>query len=166
MGTAETLCCKGNALHYWLLKSEPSVYSIAQLAVMPRQTESWDGVRNYQARNMLRDQMRCGDQAFFYHSNTKIPGIVGIVEVVREGYPDATAFDPQSPYYDPNSHADAPRWYSVDVRLLRQLRRTITLAELKTHAEKLPDFPLLRRGNRLSVLPVKAEQWHFILALE
>jgi len=153
-------------MQYWLLKSEPSVYSIAQLAALPGQTDSWDGVRNYQARNLLRDQMRCGDQAFFYHSNTKIPGIVGIVQVVREGYPDATAFNPQSPSYDPKSHADAPRWYSVDVHLLRQLRRTITLAELKAHADKLADFPLLRRGNRLSVLPVTAEQWHFILALE
>jgi predicted RNA-binding protein with PUA-like domain len=153
-------------MHYWLLKSEPRVYGIAQLAAMPGQTDSWDGVRNYQARNMLRDQMRCGDQAFFYHSNTKIPGIVGIVQVVREGYPDATAFDPQSLYYDSNSHDDAPRWYSVDVHLLRQLRRTITLAELKSHADKLANLPLLRRGNRLSVLPVTAEQWHFILALE
>ena len=153
-------------MNYWLLKSEPAVFSIDDLAALPDQTEHWDGVRNYQARNLLRDQLRCGDQAFFYHSNTLIPGIVGIVEVVREGYPDHTAFDPESNYYDPKSDPNNPRWYRVDIRLVRRLKRVITLAELRAHAEQLGNFPLLRRGNRLSVMPVTAEQWGFILGLE
>ncbi len=151
---------------YWLLKSEPTVFGIDALAVRPGQTEHWDGVRNYQARNLLRDALRRGDRAFFYHSNTAQPGIVGIVEIVRAGYPDHTAFDPASDYYDPGSDPAAPRWYMVDVRLVRKLRRTITLAALKAQAGRLGDFALLRRGNRLSVLPVTPEQWALILDLE
>lgn len=153
-------------MSYWLLKSEPAAFSIDDLAARSAQTERWDGVRNYQARNWLRDALRPGDQAFFYHSNTARPGVVGIVEIVRAGYADPTAFDPASPYYDPASAPAAPRWYSVDVRLVRKLRRLIGLTELKAQAERLPDFPLLRRGNRLSVLPVTAEQWAVILELE
>ena len=153
-------------MNYWLLKSEPSVFGIDDLAARPEQTEPWDGVRNYQARNLLRDRMCRGDQAFFYHSNTEKPGIVGIVEIVREGYPDDTAFDPGNKYYDPRSTPANPRWYRVDVELVRQFERMITLAELKEHAEQLGDLALLRRGNRLSVLPVTAEQWDFILGLE
>ena len=152
-------------MNYWLLKSEPSVFGIDDLAARPEQTEPWDGVRNYQARNLLRDRMCRGDQAFFYHSNTEKPGIVGIVEIVRAGYPDATAFDPENKYYDPRSTPANPRWYRVDVKLVRQFERMITLAELKEHAEQLGDLALLRRGNRLSVLPVTAEQWEFILEL-
>ena len=152
-------------MNYWLLKSEPSVFGIDDLAARPEQTEPWDGVRNYQARNLLRDRMHRGDQAFFYHSNTEKPGIVGIVEIVRAGYPDATAFDPENKYYDPSSTPANPRWYRVDVKLVRQFERMITLAELKEHAEQLGDLALLRRGNRLSVLPVTAEQWEFILEL-
>ena len=152
-------------MNYWLVKSEPDDFSIDDLAAMPDQTEHWDGVRNYQARNMMRDQMRCGDQLFFYHSNTQVPGIVGIAEVVRESYPDFTAFDPQDKHYDPKSNPDNPRWYMVDIRLVRKLQRIITLAELKTHAE-LEGFPLVRRGNRLSVMPVTKAQWAFILELE
>lgn len=151
---------------YWLLKSEPSVFGFADLARAPGQTTPWEGVRNYQARNFLRDGIRRGDQAFFYHSGTASPAVVGIVEIVREGYPDETAFDPVSPYYDPASTPDQPRWYRVDVRLLRPLRRPIALAELKHYQEALADFTLLRRGNRLSVLPVTAAQWEFMLALE
>lgn len=132
---------------------------------MPEQTDHWDGVRNYQARNMMRDQMKIGDQAFFYHSNTKEPGIVGIMEVIREGYPDHTALDPESRYYDPKSSRQNPRWFMVDVRYQRHLQRKISLTELKEH-QALEDMPLLRRGNRLSIMPVTAEQWRYILSLE
>ncbi|TVR63269.1 MAG: EVE domain-containing protein [Candidatus Competibacteraceae bacterium] len=151
---------------YWLLKSEPSTFGIADLEAAPDQTTPWEGVRNYQARNYLRDGLALGDQAFFYHSSTAQPAIVGLVEVVRAGYPDETAFDPASRYHDPASTPANPRWYRVDVRLIRRLRREVTLAELKRHAEGLGDFPLLRRGNRLSVLPVTAAQWALILDLE
>ena len=153
-------------MSYWLLKSELGVFGIDDLAARPDRTESWDGVRNYQARNLLRDRMRRGDRAFFYHSNTERPGIVGIVEIVREGYPDDTAFDPENKYYDPRSTPANPRWYRVDVKLVRQFERIITLAELKEHAGRLGDLALLRRENRLSVMPVTAEQWEFILGLE
>jgi predicted RNA-binding protein with PUA-like domain len=154
-------------MRYWLLKSEPDVFGIDDLAARPKKTEHWDGVRNYQARNMMRDEMKRGDLAFFYHSNTKEPGIVGIMEVVREGYPDFTAWDPKSKYYDPKSTPEDPRWFMVDLRYKRKLKRVITLQELKDeHAEALADLPLLRRGNRLSIMPVTAEQWEYILALE
>lgn len=153
-------------MQYWLMKSEPDTFGIDDLAAMPNGTEHWDGVRNYQARNMMRDQMRVGDRVFFYHSNTKVPGIVGIAEVVREGYPDHTAFDPDAKYYDPKSDPDKPRWYMVDVKFVRRLKRTISLEELKGHADALGDFPLLRRGNRLSIMPVTKEQWDYILGLE
>ncbi len=150
---------------YWLFKSEPDVFGIDDLAAQPDQTDHWDGVRNYQARNFMRDQMAAGDQGFFYHSNTKEPGIVGIVEIVRAGYPDHTAFDPEDPHYDPKSDPDNPRWYMVDVRFVRRLARTITLAELKDRPE-LEGLPLVRKGNRLSVMPVSPEYWSAILALE
>lgn len=152
-------------MRYWLMKSEPDTFGIDDLMRRPRQTEHWDGVRNYQARNMLRDEMKKGDQAFFYHSSCEEPGIVGVVDIVRAAYPDFTAFDPDSPYFDPKSTPDAPRWFMVDVRFSRKLERTITLAELKLQPT-LADFPLLRRGNRLSILPVSAEAWKFILGLE
>ncbi|MBK1705397.1 EVE domain-containing protein [Halochromatium glycolicum] len=152
---------------YWLMKSEPDAFGIDDLQAREGQTEPWDGVRNYQARNMMRDQMRPGDQAFFYHSNVKEPGIVGLMEIIRSGYPDPTAFDPDSKYFDPKSDPDNPRWYLVDVRYLRHLERTITLAELKQYADgPLQDLPLIRRGNRLSIMPVTAAQWSFILNLE
>lgn len=150
---------------YWLFKSEPDVFGIDDLAAQPGQTDHWDGVRNYQARNFMRDRMAVGDQGFFYHSNTKVPGIVGLVEVVREGYPDHTAFDPEDPHYDPGSDPENPRWFMVDVRFLRRLRRTITLDELKQHPE-LDGLALVRKGNRLSVMPVEPEHWQFILGLE
>lgn len=155
-------------MSYWLFKSEPDVFGIDDLAAQPDRTDHWDGVRNYQARNFMRDRMQPGDQGFFYHSNTKEPGIVGIVEVVRAGYPDHTAFDPDDPHYDPKSDPDDPRWYMVDVRLVRRLERTITLRELKDLSARpeLADFPLVRKGSRLSVMPVTDEQWSFILALE
>jgi predicted RNA-binding protein with PUA-like domain len=152
---------------YWLMKSEPDVFGIDHLVACPEQTEPWDGVRNYQARNMMRDQMKKGDLAFFYHSNCKEPGIVGIMEVVREAYPDHTAFDPEEKYYDSKSDRDQPRWFMVDVRYRRHLRRNIGLSELKRFADgALADMPLLRKGNRLSIMPVTPEQWDFILSLE
>ncbi|SEP15857.1 EVE domain-containing protein [Aquisalimonas asiatica] len=155
-------------MQYWLMKSEPDVFGIDDLADCPNQTDHWDGVRNYQARNMMRDQMQQGDQVLFYHSNTKVPGVVGIAEVVREGYPDHTAFDPEDPHYDPKSDPDNPRWYMVDIRFVRKLDRTISLTELKELKDRpeMADMPLVRKGNRLSVMPVTPEQWQFILGLE
>jgi predicted RNA-binding protein with PUA-like domain len=152
---------------YWLMKSEPDAFSIDDLAARGDAGEPWDGVRNYQARNLMRDAMRIGDQVFFYHSNCEVPGIVGIAEVASEAYPDATAFDPDAKYHDPQSDPDNPRWFLVDVRYVRHLSRTISLAELKEHADgTLADLPLVRRGNRLSVMPVTDAQWAFILGLE
>ena len=154
-------------MNYWLLKSEPDTFSIDALVKAPKQTTAWDGVRNYQARNMLRDSMKKGDLAFFYHSSCDVPGIAGIASIVREGYPDKTALDPQHHHYDADSDADAPRWFVVDVKLVRKLERIITLDELRQHAPKaLKDFILLRRGNRLSVMPVAKKDWDFVLALE
>jgi predicted RNA-binding protein with PUA-like domain len=150
---------------YWLMKSEPEEFSMRDLEQRPGQREPWDGVRNYQARNMMRDRMQVGDGVLFYHSNTDVPGIVGIAEVASEAYPDPTAFDPQDPHYDPKSDPDNPRWYLVDVRFVRHLRRTIALAELKAHPE-LQEMPLVRKGNRLSVMPVTEDQWEVILGLE
>lgn len=152
-------------MNYWLMKSEPEVFGIDDLYQRPGQTEHWDGVRNYQARNMMRDAMKLGDQVFFYHSNCAVPGIVGIMEIVKEGYPDDTAFDPDNPHFDPKSHPDKPSWMMVDVKYRQKFARTISLNELKQHPE-LADMVLLRRGNRLSIMPVSPEQWQFILGLE
>jgi predicted RNA-binding protein with PUA-like domain len=150
-------------VQFWLLKTEPDTFGIDDLERAPRKTTSWDGVRNYQARNMLRDQMQRGDQAFLYHSSCETPGITGIVEVVKPGYPDATAFDRRHHHHDPDSDPDNPRWYMVDVRLVRRLPRVITLDELRKHAkQQLSGMVLLRPGTRLSVMPVTAEQWKFI----
>ncbi|MBN1239845.1 MAG: EVE domain-containing protein [Gammaproteobacteria bacterium] len=154
-------------MNYWLIKSEPETFSIEDLKAEPRRTTHWDGVRNYQARNFIRDEMKRGDLAFFYHSNCEQPGIVGIVKVVKEAYPDHTAFDPTDAHYDAKSDPSSPRWYMVDVKLDRILKRLIPLAELKTHADgALRDFALLRRGNRLSVMPVSEQHWRFILGIE
>jgi predicted RNA-binding protein with PUA-like domain len=152
-------------MRYWLMKSEPDVYGIDDLAAQPGQTDHWDGVRNYQARNMMRDEMQPGDQVFFYHSNCDQPGIVGIMEVARGGYPDHTAFDPDAKYYDPKSDPDNPRWVMIDVRFVRKLARNITLSELKAQPP-LADMPLVRKGNRLSIMPVTSEEWRYILSLE
>lgn len=152
-------------MNYWLMKSEPDAFGIDDLSARPSQTEHWDGVRNYQARNMMRDQMRIGDQVFFYHSNCSEPGIVGIAEVVKEAYPDFTAFDPDDKHFDPKSQPDKPTWFMVDVRFVRKLKRTISLCELKSLPE-LAELALVRRGNRLSIMPVTAEQWQRIIALE
>jgi predicted RNA-binding protein with PUA-like domain len=152
-------------MNYWLMKSEPGEFGIDDLERRPGQTEHWDGVRNYQARNILRDRMKPGDLVFFYHSNCEVPGIVGIATIVREAYPDHTALDPRHKHYDPKSTADAPRWFMVDVQLVRKLRRTVALNELKDRPE-LDGLALIRRGNRLSVMPVTEAQWNFILSLE
>nr|MBS0022387.1 EVE domain-containing protein [Gammaproteobacteria bacterium] len=152
-------------MQYWLMKSEPNDFSIDDLQARPQQREPWDGVRNYQARNVMRDEMKSGDLAFFYYSSCALPGIVGIVKVVRNGYPDSTAFDPRSRHYDPKSDPANPRWYQVDVEFVRKLQRPIPLLELKNHPQ-LAEMPLLRRGNRLSIMPVAEADWHFILALE
>jgi predicted RNA-binding protein with PUA-like domain len=151
-------------MQYWLMKSEPDVFGIDDLMARPKQTEPWDGVRNYQARNMMRDQMQVGDQVFFYHSNCAEPGIVGIMQVAKAGYPDVTAQDPDSKYHDPKATADNPRWYRVDVKFVRKFPRTITLNELKQHPQ-LEGMAVLARGSRLSITPVTKAQWDFILAL-
>lgn len=147
----------------WLMKSEPDVYGIDDLS--RDGSEPWDGIRNYQARNMMRDDMRMDDRVFFYHSNCKQPGIVGIARVTSQAYPDPTQFDHKSRYFDAKSSDDNPRWCLVDVGFIRKLKRTITLAELKAHAE-LDGFILIRKGNRLSIMPVSDDHWNFILALE
>ncbi|ORE87432.1 hypothetical protein ATO7_10332 [Oceanococcus atlanticus] len=151
---------------YWLMKSEPDEFSFDDLKNRPEQTEPWDGVRNYQARNFMRDAMQDGDEVFFYHSNCDIPGIVGIARVRGETRPDHTAFDPDDKHFDPKSDPDKPRWYLRDIQYVRPLARTISLKELKDHAEALQDFALVRRGNRLSVMPVDAQHWDYILGLE
>lgn len=152
-------------MRYWLMKSEPDAFSIDDLADRPAQTEPWDGVRNYQARNMLRDEMRVGDEVLFYHSNCKEPGVVGIARIVRAGYPDDTALNPDSKYHDPKSTLEKPIWYRVDVALVRKLSRTIGLSEMKNRPE-LSELALVRRGNRLSVMPVSPKDYAFILDLE
>ena len=148
---------------YWLMKSEPDEFSILDLKKLGH--GRWDGVRNYQARNFMR-AMKAGDQVFFYHSNTAIPGIVGIAEVVREAYPDHTAWDdPEGKYHDPASTPEKPRWDMVDLRYVRHLARNIALHELKT-LPQLESMPLVRKGNRLSVMPVSEAEWQAILAIE
>jgi predicted RNA-binding protein with PUA-like domain len=154
-------------MNRWLMKSEPEAFSIDDLAAAPRKTTCWDGVRNFQARNFMRDQMQRGDRAFYYHSSCAEPAIVGIVEVVKTGYPDHTAFDPDDPHYDADSDPENPRWYMVDVRLERKLARPVTLAQLREHAAgELRGLALLQRGNRLSITPVSESHWNFILSLE
>ena len=154
-------------MRYWLMKTEPSTFSVEDLERAKRQTTGWDGVRNYQARNMLRDDMKKGDQAFLYYSSTDVPGIVAIMKIVKEGYPDPTAFDRKHDHYDSDSDPANPRWFMVDVQLERRLERVITLEELRKHTTKqLKNMVLLRKGNRLSVTPVEPEEWKFILSLE
>ena len=152
-------------MNYWLMKSEPDTFGIDHLAKKPRQTAGWDGVRNFQARNYMRE-MRVGDLIFFYHSSTEIPGVAGIAKVVREAYPDRTAFDPKDDHYDADSDPDKPRWYQVDVQLVRKFDRVISLEELRSHASgKLKDMVVLKRGNRLSITPVTKSQWQFVESL-
>lgn len=147
-------------MRYWLMKSEPSDVSIDDLAVLPGQRVPWYGVRNYQARNFMRDQMGVGDLAFFYHSSCAEPGIAGIVRVACPAYPDATQFDPASPYFDPKSSPEAPRWLHVDVQFVEKTR-LVGLPELRQHPE-LAGMRVLARGNRLSITPVDPAEWNFI----
>jgi predicted RNA-binding protein with PUA-like domain len=151
-------------IRYWLFKSEPSTFSIDDLANAPQKTTGWEGVRNYQARNFLRDEVKKGDKVFFYHSSCPQPAIVGIAEVVREGYPDPTAFDATSPYYDPKSTIDNPRWFRVDIKLKDKFPQILSLAALRENP-KLASFTLLQKGNRLSVMPLTAEQWQTIIKM-
>ena len=145
------------------MKSEPNDYSIDDLK--RDGTEPWDGIRNYQARNMMRDDMRIGDEVFFYHSSCKIPAVVGIAKIASGAYPDPTQFHKKSNHYDPKSDQDDPRWILVDVAFVRKLSRPITLKELKEHPA-LSDFRLNKRGNRLSIFPVDKNHWDIIVGLE
>ena len=150
-------------MKYWLMKSEPDTFGIDHLAKKPGKKAGWDGVRNYQARNMLRDDFRAGDRAFFHHSSCDLPGIYGTMEVVRAGHPDPTQFDRKSRYHDAGSDPGNPRWYQVEVRLLRKFARPVTLETLREHVNgPLANLAVLRRGNRLSVMPVSAAEWKFI----
>ncbi|MET0226585.1 MAG: EVE domain-containing protein [Dokdonella sp.] len=150
-------------MHYWLMKSEPDAFSIDDLARV--KTEPWTGVRNYRARNFMRDGMQRGDGVLFYHSSCAEPGVVGVAEVASDAYPDPTQFERKSDYYDEKSTREQPRWMLVDVAFKRKLKRTISLNELKEQP-RLEGFALIHRGNRLSVLPVTKAQWDCILALE
>ena len=147
-------------MRYWLMKSEPDEVSIDDLAAMPGKTVAWYGVRNYQARNFMRDQMQVGDLAFFYHSSCPEPGIAGIVRISKPAYPDASQFDRKSPYYDPKASRAAPRWQNVDVTLVKKTR-LVSLAELRAHPE-LERMRTLQPGNRLSITPVDPQEWAFI----
>ncbi|MGF1453336.1 MAG: EVE domain-containing protein [Opitutales bacterium] len=141
------------AKNYWLMKSEPDVFSLEDLRQRPNQTEPWDGVRNYQARNFMRDDMKPGDCVLFYHSNAKPPGVAGLAEIASEAFPDETAFDPDSDYYDPKSTREEPRWVAVKVRFVEAFGRIVPLAELKAEPA-LADLPIVRKGNRLSICSV------------
>ncbi|WP_435627869.1 EVE domain-containing protein [Candidatus Ferrigenium straubiae] len=148
-------------MRYWLMKSEPSDCSIDDLAAMTNQTVAWYGVRNYQARNFMRDQMRVGDGALFYHSNCKEPGIAGIIKITSAAYPDATQFDRKSRFFDLKATPEQPRWFNVDVQLARKIP-LIPLGELRRHPE-LARMRTLQRGNRLSITPLDPAEWNFIL---
>ncbi len=151
------------ARSFWLMKSEPDECSVDDVLAMPRRTVPWSGVRNYQARNFMRDAMRVGDGVLFYHSSCAQPGIAGLGEVASAPYPDETQFDPASPYFDPKSTREAPRWVLVDVRVLRKTR-LLGIAELRGHAA-LADMAVLRRGNRLSITPVTPAEWRHLQVL-
>lgn len=150
-------------MQYWLMKSEPNTFGIDDLFRCKKQTEPWDGVRNYQARNFMRE-MKKGDLAFFYHSNCEEPGIVGIMTVVNTAYPDYTAFDPESKYYDPKSTKDKPRWFMVDVKFVEKFEVTISLTTLKAQ-KQLDEMRVVQKGNRLSITPVSTAEWRYITKL-
>lgn len=149
-------------MNYWLLKSEPDTFSIDDLAKKPKQTDSWEGVRNFQARNMLRDDIKVDDHAFFYHSSCAQPAIVGIVKIVRAAYPDPTQFEARSKYRDKKSTVENPIWYTIDVQLLKKFKQPITLEQIKKNP-LLATMQLVKRGNRLSVMPVSVLEWQTIL---
>ncbi|MBI5475496.1 MAG: EVE domain-containing protein [Ignavibacteriales bacterium] len=146
---------------YWLIKSEPEVFSIDDLAKAKNQTTHWDGVRNYQARNYIRDEIRIGDKVIFYHSNAEPPAAAGICEVVKEGYPDFTAFDPKDIHYDPKSKKDSPTWFMFGVKFEKKFSKPVSIGEIKTN-KKLLNMKLVQRGNRLSVMPVTKEEFEEI----
>lgn len=146
------------------MKSEPETFSIDDLVAKPKHTSCWDGVRNYQARNFMRDKMQVGDQAFFYHSSCKVPGIVGIIEIVSPSYPDYTAFDPESKYYDPKATKDKPIWFMRDIKFVQKFKQIISINELREN-KLLADMIILRKGNRLSITPVTAKEWNIILKM-
>lgn len=148
-------------MQYWLMKSEPEVFSIKDLENRGKRGSHWDGVRNYQARNFMRGMSR-GDLALFYHSNCTVPGIVGVMKIVREAYPDHTAFDPADPHFDPKSDPEKPRWDMVDVAFVEQFQRTISLAEMR-ETPALQGMQVLRKGNRLSITPVEQKEWNAIM---
>jgi predicted RNA-binding protein with PUA-like domain len=150
-------------MRYWLMKSEPSDCSIDDLAALPGQAVAWYGVRNYQARNFMRDQMKVGDHVLFYHSNCAEPGIAGLAEVSRLAYPDQTQFDPKNKYFDPKATPETPRWFNVDVKLVKKTR-LVSLKELRRHPE-LERMRTLQKGNRLSITPVDPREWEFIIGL-
>jgi predicted RNA-binding protein with PUA-like domain len=149
---------------HWLVKSEPDVFSFDDLLASPKRTTCWDGVRNYQARNFMRDDMKKGDLVFFYHSNAEPAAVVGVAEVVREAYPDHTALDPRDPHFDPKSKADAPTWMMIDLRGVERLANPLSLAELRGVAG-LERMALLQKGSRLSVQPVSPEEWEIVCRL-
>lgn len=151
-------------MNYWLMKSEPETFGIEHLLRAPKSTHCWDGVRNYQARNYMRDAMQLGDLAFFYHSNCKVPGIIGVVEIASESYPDYTAFDPESKYYDPKSTEANPRWFMRDVKLIEKFSNIISISELRANPH-LTKLLILRPGNRLSITPVTKQDWQAILKM-
>ncbi|MFT5527089.1 MAG: putative RNA-binding protein with PUA-like domain [Pirellulaceae bacterium] len=149
---------------YWLMKTEPTCYSIDDLAQAPKKTTCWDGVRNYQARNMMRDEMKKGHEVLLYHSNANPPAVVGVVKIVKESYPDHTAWDTNDKHYDPKSSIDSPRWFMVDVKLVKKFKKPIALDELRGE-KPLAEMELLRKGSRLSVQAVRAKEFQHILKL-
>lgn len=155
---------KANSAQYWLLKSEPEVFSIQDLEKAKNKTTCWDGVRNYQARNFMRDTMKVGDLAFYYHSNSEPSAIAGIVEIVKEGYADHTAFDENDPHFDIKSKKDNPTWFMVDVRHVKTFKQPISLDMLRA-VPGLEEMALLQKGSRLSVQPVKAKEWELVCKL-
>jgi predicted RNA-binding protein with PUA-like domain len=148
---------------YWLFKSEPSTFSIDDLAKRAKQTEHWDGVRNFQVRNLLRDEIQIGDKAFFYHSSCMPPGIVGTMRIVKNGYPDFTAWDLKSEHFDQGGSPEKPRWYMVDVKLEKKFKKIIPLDELRQHSQ-LKEMTILKKGNRLSITPITDKEWDYIIS--
>ncbi len=159
-----TTTMMANHMHYWLMKTEPEAFSIDDLERAG--TEPWDGIRNYQARNFMRDDMALGDQVMIYHSNCKPPGIAGLGEVASQPYPDPTQFDSDSKYFDAGSDPEEPRWQLVDIKFVRKLKRLIPLDEIKQHADSLDGLVLIRKGSRLSIMPVDKPHWNYLLKLE
>ena len=151
-------------MKYWLMKSEPDVFSFEDLKNRPKQTEPWNGVRNYQARNFMRDEMSKGDMVLFYHSSCEIPGVAGIAKISSDSYPDSTQYDNKSEYFDPKATKENPRWFLRDVSFEKDLKKFVSLEEIRKHS-KLKDMRLLQKGNRLSILPVTKEEFEFIVKL-